>query len=154
MKAPTPSLPQASWGRGMTTASLPRPWWGRVGLGAFAALLLTIFLVLPAFAADLPQWPKARGEACVEAPATMRRDHPDMLKHQRDDTLRLGIRGARASLKECVACHASRSAEGKAVPVNDPGQFCRSCHDYAAVKPDCFECHATTPKAPVKEAAR
>lgn len=148
-RAPTPTLPQASWGRGII-ASLPRLWWGRVGVGVLAILLL---LTLPATAADLPQWPKARGEACIASNEVMRRDHPDMLKHQRDDTLRLGIRGTKASLKACVECH-STTSDGKAVPVNDPGQFCQSCHAYAAVKPDCFECHATTPKAPVKEASR
>ncbi|KIM00606.1 Sulfite reduction-associated complex DsrMKJOP multiheme protein DsrJ (HmeF) [Paramagnetospirillum magnetotacticum MS-1] len=122
-----------------------------------ARLLLGLLLMVSAaaaIAAELPQLPKARGEACIDSPATMRRDHPDMLKHQRDDTLRLGIRGAKASLKECVSCHSTQAADGHAVPVNDPGQFCQSCHAYAAVKPDCFECHATTPKAPMKEAAR
>ncbi|MBI3445168.1 MAG: Hdr-like menaquinol oxidoreductase cytochrome c subunit [Magnetospirillum sp.] len=121
-----------------------------------ARLLLGVLMMAGAaasFAADLPTLPKAKGEACIEASATMRRDHPDMLRHQRDDTLRQGIRGAKASLKECVACHAAETTEGRAIPVNDPGQFCQSCHAYAAVKPDCFECHATTPK-PVKEASR
>jgi len=122
-----------------------------------ARLLLVVMLMLAggtaAQATDLPSLPKARGGTCIEAPATMRREHPDMLKHQRDDTLRLGIRGAKASLKDCVACHATSAADGTSIPVNAPGQFCQSCHAYAAVKPDCFECHATTP-APVKEAAR
>lgn len=115
-----------------------------------------IFLVLslPAFAADLPHWPKPKGEACIASAEVMRRDHPDMLKHQRDDTLRLGIRGAKASLKACVECHSTTTAEGKPIPVNDPGQFCQSCHSYVAAKPDCFECHATTPKSPVREASR
>nr|WP_235062922.1 Hdr-like menaquinol oxidoreductase cytochrome c subunit [Paramagnetospirillum caucaseum] len=117
------------------------------------AVLITL-LALPAFAADLPQWPKAKGEACIAANDVMRREHPDMLKHQRDDTLRLGIRGAKASLKACVECHAATSADGHAVPVDAPGQFCQSCHSYVAVKPDCFECHATTPKATVREASR
>jgi hypothetical protein len=119
----------------------------------FLALLIAL-LALPAFAADLPHWPKPKGEACIASVEVMRRDHPDMLKHQRDDTLRLGIRGAKASLKACVECHASTATDGHVVPINEPGQFCRSCHDYVAVKPDCFECHATTPKAPVREARR
>ena len=122
-----------------------------------ARLLLGIMLMLGSvagFAAEPPALPKAAaGTTCIEDSATMRRDHPDMLKHQRDDTLRLGIRGAKASLKDCVSCHATQSADGHAVPVNAPGQFCQSCHAFAAVKPDCFECHATTP-APVKEASR
>lgn len=118
------------------------------------AVLIALLFTLPATAAELPALPKAKGEACIASTEVMRRDHPDMLKHQRDDTLRLGIRGAKASLKACVECHATTDAAGKAVPVDDPGQFCQSCHAYAAVKPDCFECHATTPKAAVREAAR
>jgi hypothetical protein len=78
----------------------------------------------------------------------------DMLKHQRDDTMRLGIRGAKASLKDCVACHATTAANGTPVPVNAPGQFCQSCHAYAAVEPDCFECHATTPGVKTAGGAR
>ena len=121
-----------------------------------ARLLLGLLMMLSAtaaLAADPLALPKAKGGTCVEAPAVMRRDHPDMLKHQRDDTMRLGIRSGKASLKDCVACHADTAADGKPIPVNAPGQFCQSCHSYAAVKPDCFECHATVPSL-VKEAAR
>ena len=39
---------------------------------------------------------KARaGTVCVAEPAVMRRDHPTMLKHQRDATVHGGIRGAK-----------------------------------------------------------
>jgi len=31
------------------------------------------------------------------------------------------------------------------VTVDDPQHFCRTCHDYAAVRPDCFQCHASRP---------
>ncbi len=123
-------------------------------LARLLVLLLMFGITAAALAADLPAPPKAKaGTTCVAAAEVMRRDHPDMLKHQRDDTLRLGIRGGTASLRDCVACHATRAADGTPVPVNAPGQFCQSCHAYAAVTPDCFDCHATTP-APVKEAAR
>ncbi len=85
---------------------------------------------------------KARGGQCVEEPALMRRTHMELLRHQRDDTVRGGIRGARHSLKECVACHASQTTGSvTAAPTN----FCVSCHSYAAVKIDCFECHASKP---------
>ncbi|WP_239988534.1 Hdr-like menaquinol oxidoreductase cytochrome c subunit [Paramagnetospirillum kuznetsovii] len=113
---------------------------------------MLLLVTLPALAADLPSLPKPKGEACIAANDVMRRDHPDMLKHQRDDTMRLGIRGGKASLKDCVACHSTADTAGKPVPINAEGQFCQSCHAYAAVKPDCFECHATTPT--VKEASR
>jgi hypothetical protein len=80
----------------------------------------------------------AKGERCVADPAFMRRNHMDLLKHQRDDTVHGGIRGAKYSLKECIACHASRQT----MSVNGAEtNFCVSCHSYAAVKIDCFECH-------------
>jgi hypothetical protein len=65
-----------------------------------------------------------------------------LLKHQRDDTMHGGIRSGKYSLKECVACHASQTNQS----VNaEAGNFCQSCHVYAAVKIDCFECHANKP---------
>ena len=90
-----------------------------------------------------PAVPKARaGTSCIADPATMRREHPDLLKHQRDETVRGGVRGARVSLKGCVECHASPSTGSVAAA---RGDFCVSCHSYAAVKIDCFECHASKP---------
>ena len=78
---------------------------------------------------------------CVAAPDIMRRNHMEMLKHQRNRTLRDGIRGEAASLNGCVECHASKTTGS----VLGEGGFCQSCHAYAAVKLDCFECHQ--PKA-------
>ena len=84
----------------------------------------------------------ARGEKCVEDPAFMRRNHADLLKHQRDDTLRGGIRTGKYSLKACIACHASQTSGSVAVASTN---FCISCHTYTAVKIDCFGCHASKP---------
>jgi hypothetical protein len=110
-----------------------------------AALLLVVATIGGALAADPPVLPKAKGTACIEDVATMRRDHMEMLKHQRDETLRHGIRGGKASLKDCVGCHAADGADGRPVAINAPGQFCQACHAYAAVSIDCFTCHATRP---------
>jgi hypothetical protein len=88
---------------------------------------------------------KARGGACVEDPVLMRRNHMKLLKHQRDDTLRGGIRTGKYSLKECVACHASQSSQSVNESASD---FCQSCHRYAAVTIDCFQCHASKPERP------
>ena len=74
---------------------------------------------------------------CVAPAEEMRRNHMEMLKHQRDRTLRSGIRGEPASLNACIECHASK----KSGSVLGKGDFCESCHAYAAVKLDCFECH-------------
>lgn len=113
-------------------------------------VLLLLALAGAAFAAVTgargalePAVPKAKpGTQCVADPATMRRRHPDMLKHQRDETVREGVRGEKVSLKTCVECHASPATGSVAAA---PGDFCVSCHAYAAVKIDCFECHASKP---------
>jgi predicted CXXCH cytochrome family protein len=93
----------------------------------------------------------ASGAQCVADPADMRRNHMDLLKHQRDDTVRGGIRGGRYSLKGCIDCHASRKTASVA---RDETNFCVSCHNYAAVKIDCFECHTSQSHALAQGAGR
>jgi hypothetical protein len=111
--------------------------------------LSVIALALPLLAgaqSRTPQPPieKARaGTQCIADPATMRREHPSMLEHQRDETVHGGVRGAKASLKACIECHASPATRSVA---KAPGDFCVSCHSYAAVRVDCFECHASVPQ--------
>ena len=78
-----------------------------------------------------------KGEACVAPTEEMRRDHMNMLFHQRDKTMRQGLREPRFSLKGCVECHASRET-GSVVGKDG---FCASCHAFTSVKIDCFECH-------------
>jgi hypothetical protein len=78
-----------------------------------------------------------KGDACVAPTGEMRRDHMNMLLHQRDRTLRQGVRESRFSLKNCVDCHASRETGS----VLGKDGFCSSCHVYASVSLDCFECH-------------
>jgi hypothetical protein len=77
----------------------------------------------------------------VEATEVMRRDHMKLLLHQRDRTMREGIRTRQHSLAGCVECHASK----KTGSVLGEGGFCQGCHSYAGVKLDCFECHAAKP---------
>ena len=79
-----------------------------------------------------------KGEACVAPTEQMRRDHMTMLLHQRDQTTRQGLREPRFSLKNCVDCHASRETGS----VLGKEGFCSSCHAYASVSIDCFECHS------------
>jgi hypothetical protein len=83
---------------------------------------------------------------CVAPADEMRRNHMEMLKHQRDRTMRQGIRGEPVTLNGCIDCHASK----KTGSVLGEGNFCQSCHTYAAVKLDCFDCHQ--PKAGYKAA--
>jgi len=91
-----------------------------------------------------------KGEACVAPAEEMRRDHMKMLFHQRDRTMREGIRTTRFSLKGCVECHAS----SKTGSVLGEQGFCASCHAYASVKIDCFECHTPMRQTGVARAAR
>ena len=97
-----------------------------------------------------PVLPKASGDACVRDPAFMRANHMEVLKHRRDLSVREGERAkgdtAKESLNACVTCHAVPGEDNKPVSFSDPKHFCRTCHDYAAVKVDCFECHNSKPQ--------
>lgn len=86
--------------------------------------------------------PARAGTQCLADPATMRREHPAMLEHQRDQTVHGGVRGSKASLKACIACHASAATGSVA---KSETNFCVSCHAYTAVRIDCFGCHASKP---------
>ena len=111
-----------------------------------AALALVAALALPAGATagvDKPLIEKAKSGPCIAPPEVMRREHPDLLKHQRTITVHEGVVDAEVSLDKCVACHASRETGSVAAR---PQDFCESCHAYAAVKLDCFECHASRPE--------
>ncbi len=95
---------------------------------------------------------KAAGmKSCVAPTEDIRRHHMDYLKHQRDETVHRGIRGAKYSIADCVDCHAAQDANGKYIPVNAEGQFCQKCHAYAAVSPPCFQCHRKTPQSQKSE---
>ncbi|MFY9317903.1 MAG: hypothetical protein WAO95_20370 [Burkholderiales bacterium] len=93
-------------------------------------------------AVALPTVKIEKDGACVAPVAEMRRDHMKMLLHQRDRTMRQGLREPRFSLKGCVDCHASQ----KTGSVLGKEGFCSSCHEYAAVSMDCFECHSPNPQ--------
>lgn len=115
--------------------------------GRIARLLCLLALLLPVFAFASDRVPRPvinidKPGRCVEDTATMRREHPDMLRHQRDLTMHEGIRTPRHSLKECVQCHASKESGSV---LGEKG-FCQSCHEYASVRIDCFSCHASKPK--------
>jgi hypothetical protein len=121
---------------------------------------LTAFLAVssaPTFAGDGGRTAKpvieiANPGKCVAPVEEMRRNHMEMLKHQRDRTMRQGIRGEPASLNACIECHASKKTGSV---LGGKENFCESCHSYVAVKLDCFEldcfeCHQ--PKAKFKAA--
>ena len=118
-------------------------------------LVAVLALTAPVLAAESSRVPKpvieaGKGEQCVESTEFMRRNHMVLLKHQRDDTMRKGIRTTKYSLNGCIECHASRRNNSV---VGSDRNFCQSCHSYAAVKLDCFECHTSKPKALAERAA-
>ena len=126
----------------------------RASIGKLAVVLVFLtsltFVVHAADEGDsgvpMPVIPMGLGDSCVKDTDFMRRNHMDMLKHQRDETMLKGIRVEQYSLKECISCHAVNGPDSIPVTVASPQHFCRSCHDYAAVSIDCFQCHASRPE--------
>jgi len=111
-------------------------------------LLATLVLCAPLLAgADGPRTPQPaivieKPGTCIAPAGEMRRNHPDMLRHQRDLTVRAGTRGTRVRLAACIECHASH-VNGSVLGSKE--NFCQGCHQYAAVRLDCFECHQAAP---------
>jgi [DsrC]-trisulfide reductase subunit J len=97
-----------------------------------------------------PVIPKANGDACARDPVFMRSNHMEILKHRRDVSVHDGDRAkddtSKESLSACVTCHAVKDADNTPVSFSNPKHFCRTCHDYAAVRVDCFECHNSKPE--------
>jgi len=108
-----------------------------------AAILFSVLIASVDYDEDKTQTPHldvGKGGQCVEEPQAMRKIHMNLLKHQRDETMRKGIRGQKNSLAECVECHASNKTNSV---LGSNEAFCQGCHTYAAVKLDCFECHSS-----------
>ena len=85
-------------------------------------------------------------EQCVEPTEDMQKNHFGYLYHQRDETVKHGIRTKQHSLANCIDCHVSYDDKGDAISINSEGQFCQTCHVQTAVNIDCFTCHATVPR--------
>lgn len=79
---------------------------------------------------------------CVEPVEIMRRDHMEFLLHQRDATVLEGERDPKYSLTGCMDCHNPATSGEAIIRYENPQHFCASCHQFASVKIDCFECHA------------
>jgi hypothetical protein len=115
------------------------------GMALAAVLALGSGLMPLADAADASRVPTPtldapQGDKCVADPDFMRRNHMKLLLHQRDVTMHTGVRPRDTALEGCIACHASRQTQSV---VGTDQNFCQGCHAYAAVKIDCFECHAS-----------
>lgn len=121
----------------MAKRMLARLAWPALVLASVMATALS-----PASASEGKRPINARGEQCVESTDFMRRNHMELLKHHRNETMRQGIRTTKHSLKGCVECHASEKTGSVAASKED---FCVSCHAWTAVHLDCWDCHATKP---------
>lgn len=93
-----------------------------------------------------PDVPLAMGEPHPEGNEFWRKNHMSLMRHDRDLTMQQGDRDIGASLKGCFDCHTTKAASGTVLTYADEGHFCRACHDFAAVKVDCFTCHRSTPE--------
>ncbi len=87
-----------------------------------------------------PELPPGGEKACIAPAAEMRASHMVLLNEWRDNVLRDGDRvGVTVDGKEyrkglqmaCMQCHSNKE------------KFCDSCHEYASVKPYCWDCHLT-----------
>lgn len=96
--------------------------------------------------------PESSGKQCVLPAEQIRREHPDLLQHDRVKTMREGVRAKSdgtmldGSLKQCINCHAIKDDNNKYVRIDNEQHFCASCHKYAAVTIDCFQCHRDIPE--------
>jgi len=82
-------------------------------------------------------------QGCVEPTEEMRKNHMEYILDQRDATVHEGIRTRQHSLEECINCHVSDAPD--APHVDSEKHFCNSCHTFASVSIDCFQCHADQP---------
>jgi hypothetical protein len=122
-----------------------------IGASLFAVVLAGMSIA-PAVSADSSEGsfvvPGSKAEnlsSCVRPTEFMRRNHMELILHQRHVTVHEGIRATKYSLAGCVSCHVSYDEKQQPVPVYAEKQFCRTCHDFAAVNLTCFGCHATVP---------
>ncbi len=111
------------------------------GLAAFLALItFPVWYNLAAGGtARPPDLPRPAGEkTCVAPVSYMRSSHMDLLTKWRDEVVRRNVRSFtafdgrthRMSLTgTCLNCHSNKA------------EFCDRCHNYAAVKPYCWDCH-------------
>ena len=91
--------------------------------------------------------PEGEGVECVvKDEDEMRRNHMNYILHQRDKTMREGIRTETYSLAKCIDCHVEPNENGEIASHDSDEHFCNACHEYAAVQIDCFQCHADRPQ--------
>jgi hypothetical protein len=116
-------------------------------LGLFTFPLWYNILIKAGKAAPAPEvvlTEKAKAaKQCVMSTAYMKRDHMQLLDLWRHSVVRNAKRefvnpeGKTFNMSlsnTCLDCHSNKA------------EFCDRCHDYASVRPYCFDCHIDNPK--------
>jgi [DsrC]-trisulfide reductase subunit J len=98
----------------------------------------------------IPGIPKAVGPPHPEGNEFWRINHMNLLRKDRDLTMRLGDRNIDASIKGCVVCHAVFGPDAEPLPFENPQNFCAVCHQYVSVQIGCFTCHKSTPDEEIR----
>ena len=87
---------------------------------------------------------------CIQPEEEMRRNHMNYILHERDETMHEGVRNEPGSLAACIDCHVEPNEKGEIAGIDSNEHFCSSCHQYASVQIDCFQCHADRPQKFIK----
>ncbi len=80
---------------------------------------------------------------CVAPTAYMRASHMKLLVQWRDRVVRDGVRTYTDRHGRVVTMSLSKTCLGACH--TDKTTFCDRCHDYAGVKPTCWNCHVVPP---------
>jgi hypothetical protein len=117
------------------------------GLAVFIAIVTLPFWFNMGKAAPAPEvelTAKAKeAKKCVMDTEYMTAEHMQLLDVWRHEVVRNGVRmftnaeGKQFNMSlsnTCLDCHSNKE------------QFCDRCHDYASVKPYCWDCHIDNPK--------
>ena len=111
------------------------------GLVVFAVLMTTPiwYSMATGGISEVPELQLPAGETqCVEPTEWMRDNHMQLLDEWRNLVVRDGVHTYVAgdgkeytiSLTEtCLSCHSNKA------------EFCDTCHEYAGISPNCWECH-------------
>lgn len=146
--------------------------WFVLGLLAFVLIVTSPILynlgkakAAPKIDLNTPVIAQSSDKECVEPKEYMRENHMQLLLKWRDSVVRDGQtvyinsqgKAFDMSLEDtCLKCHnntpvpdsypnpatnGSKTATTQ-LTSTDNNQFCFSCHNYAAVKPNCWNCHS------------
>jgi hypothetical protein len=89
----------------------------------------------------------ANATRCVASTDYMRASHMVLLQEWRESVVRSGVRTYQTAGGQVV----SMSLTGTCLRAchTDKSKFCDRCHDYAGVKPTCWNCHVADGRQPV-----